>query len=391
MLEHFNLPYLKSLKRKLKPTLISTCLLCKEPTTALVSLSFGDAASLPGTYETRVCPSCEFGFARPEGLDEKSLNQYYSGNKNDHVLDFDREMIRFEEQYQIILDQLQKVAWSPSSVLDYGCGDGALLKIIGARTGIEQEKLVGIDVMDSRHLGEGWTYKHYTSLESMKNELELAFDLVILSHTLEHLIDFDVLDDLGKLLSPNGYIYVEVPNASRYLKDRRLTPGYYLDRLHINHFSTHSLLYLMSKKHLSAVATIEYSFVYKDGLPYPVVGVLAQISEAFTDTFSKYVDQEKARLQANFSEMESADIIIWGVGDNFFRAESMGGFTSCNIAALADRAKIGKSFGGRQVVSIENALNAFPTASVLITSSWESNGMKDYLSSLDPNRKVWVL
>ena len=63
------------------------------------------------------------------------------------------------------------------------------------------------------------------------------YDLVILSHVWEHILDLEAaLKSIEKILKPNGCIYVECPNAMNY-KNVLHAPYQEFNTEHINHFS----------------------------------------------------------------------------------------------------------------------------------------------------------
>ena len=64
-----------------------------------------------------------------------------------------------------------------------------------------------------------------------------AFDLVVLSHVLEHVADLGgAASALSRLVAPDGMVYVEVPDAAHYC-DHLVAPFHDFNTEHINHFS----------------------------------------------------------------------------------------------------------------------------------------------------------
>lgn len=75
---------------------------------------------------------------------------------------------------------------------------------------------------------------------------ELSFDLIILSHVLEHTEPVEFLKEVSMRLSPEGSIYVEVPSLDSVAKGAyEFDLKRYWQNAHLIHFS---------KLHLSAVA-----------------------------------------------------------------------------------------------------------------------------------------
>lgn len=69
------------------------------------------------------------------------------------------------------------------------------------------------------------------------NEINKTYDLILSSHSLEHVSN--IMDDIGiiaKILKPNGYFFLEVPNANDiYFK------SYRTDILHTYFFNIESI------------------------------------------------------------------------------------------------------------------------------------------------------
>lgn len=131
--------------------------------------------------------------------------------------------------------------------LDVGCAEGSLLRAIGAlepgttRVGIEPNP-------HFREFARTWAgAKVYTSLDDVQRAGDLKFSLILVNHVLEHIRDpGGFLTYLTQLLLPNGAIYVDVPDATRYVS---------IDDLHLAHlyhFSPTSFSNLARKSGLTA-------------------------------------------------------------------------------------------------------------------------------------------
>lgn len=95
--------------------------------------------------------------------------------------------------------------------LDFGCGAGGVLirtrDIAREICGIELEQAM-VDVLN----GEG--IKCYPSIDSAIDELKGKMDVISLFHVLEHIEEpVSVLQKLSTMLSEDGVMVIEVPNA----------------------------------------------------------------------------------------------------------------------------------------------------------------------------------
>ena len=113
----------------------------------------------------------------------------------------------------VLLDPLVQLDAMPNNVrlLDVGCGAGNLLRAAGRR--MESWELYGHDI--SNHERE-----NILAIAGVKgflsgdiSAIHETFDLVTLSHVLEHIFQpFEFLQDLKRLLKPNGVVAILVPN-----------------------------------------------------------------------------------------------------------------------------------------------------------------------------------
>lgn len=125
-------------------------------------------------------------------------------------------------------------------VLDEGCGEGSVLKEIKQRR--PRIEIVGIEPGPGfRAFARSFAEcQVFPSICELKRERLAPFGLIVVNHVLEHVTDpVRFLRELATVLSAEGAIYVDVPDASAYSS---------LDDLHIAH------LYHFSPRTLAAVA-----------------------------------------------------------------------------------------------------------------------------------------
>ena len=107
---------------------------------------------------------------------------------------------------------------SPKSVLDLGCGSGAVLLNLTAH------RRVGLDIRTdiSKHLArEGIEFNEHDLTQELPFE-SCSFSCVICTDTLEHLLDPSItISEAYRVLELGGYFIVSVPNLC-YWKNRLL-------------------------------------------------------------------------------------------------------------------------------------------------------------------------
>jgi 2-polyprenyl-3-methyl-5-hydroxy-6-metoxy-1,4-benzoquinol methylase len=130
------------------------------------------------------------------------------------------------------------------SVLDFGSGVGGAL-IPFTDKGI---KAVGVDLNSE---GISWANRNFDlglknlSLDKLI-ENDNLFDLIIVNHVLEHIVDLsDFLVKIKRLLSPKGLLYISVPSLEVVRRKYRSDLRYYLQNAHLWNFSVRSFVQLI--------------------------------------------------------------------------------------------------------------------------------------------------
>lgn len=382
------------------------CPLCGSATEPLLHLQFSAKMGLPADVGIRYCASENFLFVAAGS--SSAYDEYYRSLANDS---YHAELS--PDNLHSPIAQLQRRNLSAAlgsyldkkrKVLDFGCGEAALLVELAAE--FPPSTFIGFDPSPGAQIG---TKK--ADLLGLKN-LRIAsfaeisdagpYDLIIVSHVLEHLLDFGLLDLLNTLLTDTGLLYVEVPNALQYEHYRRREFLYYFDRLHLNHFTPQSLARLTANHGFQFVERLEYAFPYRDGEQYPALGILfrrgkqiaAVSSPSVMEAAERYISAEKQRAKVIAAGFDSyPSVLVWGAGDNFYRAMSNNGPLSQlqHIVVLDSRA---------QEITIEN--RKFTTASpakgiqcnpwpVIITISANHQAISDQVHEIDPNRPVFFV
>lgn len=122
------------------------------------------------------------------------------------------------KELQQRIDMLQKsVSKSKINFLDIGCGEGNAL-IMAAEKGWNA---AGIDITDNRineAKKKGINFKE-GELLSLQLPAE-SFDIIYMDSVLEHVLNpMDYLNEIKRLLSPGGVVYIGVPNEDSLQND----------------------------------------------------------------------------------------------------------------------------------------------------------------------------
>lgn len=238
---------------------------------------------------------------------------------------------------------------------------------------------------------------------------ERRYDIIVVSHVLEHLVRFSILEVLRSLLAAGGMLYVEVPDPSGYLECPRREFMYYVDRLHINHFSESSIRRLLERSGFEVSAAGRHRFAYRDGR-YPAAWFVASsmrraarpstapsLSASLEATYRRYRAAETDRASAFRERLRAVagdqGVLVYGAGDNFRRARWDGGpLNGIPILAVMDRhasemaAERGLAFEVPPV-----ALRRHPGAAVVVTPSQGSDAIAASIRHDWPARPIFFV
>jgi SAM-dependent methyltransferase len=155
-------------------------------------------------------------------------------------------------------------------ILDAGCATGVLLELLrghgfAALTGLDPSPIAAATT--SRRDGiKGVTGSFLAPPPDLG-----PFDVVVLSHVLEHVADLQgAASALRSLLASDGLVYVEVPDAPRYV-DYLVAPFHDFNTEHINHFSLELLDRLLSSHGFEPIDEKESTVFCSATHEYPVI------------------------------------------------------------------------------------------------------------------------
>ena len=239
-------------------------------------------------------------------------------------------------------------------ILDVGCANGTML---GALKQFGYVNLCGVDLSPGCVESTKRRYDikaHVGSLSDLSQGIG-KFDFVILSHVLEHVKELrQALYHVRELLPASGYLYVEVPDASRYA-DFVFSPFQDFNTEHINHFSLQGLTNLLricgfnikdaGHKLIEAAPGIAYPVVFTTAvkmddneppnqIPLGTDEQLKRGMQAYIDTSQQMMDKIGLKLRNILSEQSS--VIVWGTGQLVMKLLAETALAEANIKAFVD-------------------------------------------------------
>lgn len=194
-------------------------------------------------------------------MTQESYNQFYDadyrelyGGSASATEDFFNNQV---SHGRAIYDYVLKYAGQNkiSKVLEIGYGAGGILYPF-KEAGLE---VTGID-LGSEYLkfGRGMGLNLINGSSSELLSQGKKYDLIILSHVLEHFLDLkSELSAIYNLLNPNAFLYVEVPGIKWIRKSYNSDLLLYLQNAHIRHFTLGTLSQVLSWNHFKLVTGTE--------------------------------------------------------------------------------------------------------------------------------------
>ena len=275
-------------------------------------ITFREKAHIPTSIELCYCRDCDFSFTVPRN--QVAYDEYYKANLNDRT----HRMDIYSNIYQ--LERLKGFVESRNvkSILDYGCGGGGLVSELSKK--FQDVKFTGFDVNANFP-------SHLPNLDFVTSRPSEPFDLVIASHVIEHIADMDIVRRIFQSVKIGGYIYIEVPDPFRYVEYDKPQFMYYIDRIHINHFSQKAILKL-TPKGFDVIEAGTYEIPYNLGDVYPCSYIILKRKNSYDnirDALDSYIQSEMNSSKNRPEFLKNRKFYIYGYGDNYFRNSINGG------------------------------------------------------------------
>jgi 2-polyprenyl-3-methyl-5-hydroxy-6-metoxy-1,4-benzoquinol methylase len=317
-----------------------SCPICHSNNGSLIkkiNFSLFSGHPMQGGYDLVQCQDCSFIYADTK-ITQVELDEYYSNlskyeskeiSTGGGYNEYDRNRLIDTAKY--ISSQFNDKSLA---IADVGCAIGGLLeqlKIEGFNniTGIDPS----ISCVNITKNEKGINCLHASLFEL--NESFGKYDLVILSHVWEHILDLEAaLKSIEKILKPDGYIYVECPNAMNY-KNVIHAPYQEFNTEHINHFSSESFYNFFASRGymlidsgiriMKIASSNDYDAVYSlfrkniDGakaemnFDHEILTSIKQYIQASDNTYSRILDQIKEVAA------KGDDIAFVGIGQFAFK------------------------------------------------------------------------
>ncbi len=209
-----------------KDSPFATCLICASADTLTVgsNLSFG-----VNLFQCKAC-----GFVQSEFISSRSQEIYYTNFYRARLGEFGLSTLRMKGaaqargQMAYLLEQRPEL--KVATALDYGTAEGSLgheLRAVAEQVFVTEADPQFVELLKADPL---LTFVGESELASER--FRGFFDLICISHVLEHLTDpYQIMDLFGAMLKPGGLLLVDIPNEVRMLAHGFQANG------HVSYFS----------------------------------------------------------------------------------------------------------------------------------------------------------
>jgi SAM-dependent methyltransferase len=356
------------------------CPLCASSESAILGeqrYCLESESTLPELTEIVACTNCGFVFARSDSTADDYRAYYASQTRYESTVNASGsgEYALDEKRIRELVDLLTEALPLEANILDIGAAKGGVLKELRRRgylnlyamdpsdVCVQSIKALGIEAGRANLEDQQWPFD------------PRQFDLIILSHVLEHVFDIsDCFKKVQRRLKKKGKIYIEVPDASRY-STTGFPAFYFFDPEHINHFD------LPAFERLAAIHTMNIQNSVSRELnvgavePYPALGafLIASSSNTYTGTQSEfsslhigqYMNDSQSLLASskNYSRLtelaeNASSVVIWGAGSYCRRLLANTPLADTTLLAIIDNdtGKQGKKLAGVEIYPSEEGL-----------------------------------
>ena len=259
------------------------------------------------------------------------------------------------------------------SIIDIGCGNGAMLHMLQEQgfqhlTGLEPSE------KNCRGITERWGIRVVAGAlgEDIPPLVGETFDVVLMEGVLEHLIDVqgNVRDALA-YLKKDGALYLNVPDLAAFPDCHDLYQQFSVE--HVNFFSLPSMQNLMGAFGMTCVAYNRNGYGVFTLWRHASEGVTArtfdQAGTADMRTYLAGAEQLAAQMKARLAPYCGREVYVWAAGTHTAMLYQLGLLDGIHVRAIIDS---NANYQGKTIYSVPviapEELNERPPLPILISS-----------------------
>jgi 2-polyprenyl-3-methyl-5-hydroxy-6-metoxy-1,4-benzoquinol methylase len=374
----------------------TTCPVCRSVEWFLlgsIAYILFDDAPLENRYKVISCACC--GFVKNyTPSTQKDYDRFYETSFYSTAY-IERTLTDSEKQYfnqtAVLLSNF--IENRDLSVFDIGCGVGYLLETLWS---YGYSNLFGVDpsmsCVDLLNNKKGIRCEQ-GSISDIPFRKQYA-DLLILSHIIEHILDLQTsLKSVFDKLSPNGKVYVEVPDSTRYEKFSGGKPLRFFYFQHIIHFDAHHLRNLFLSNGFTEIASGSHER-HEKGFIMPCIWGIYEKADKLETTYTpnfalaeqtkRWLDECSLDVNGVFGSLAESQVpvYLWGIGIHAQLMLAMSPLRDCNIVAFVDKSEHiqKKTINGHKIVSLDRLKKATEDEVIVISAVVHKDAMYQYLT-----------
>lgn len=308
-----------------------SCPTCQQQANPIINWEYSGLGDSIFNYTANYYACNHCGLVYINNIDDDLLTRFYqeecSYYEKEH---FNIHSAANIKKYQHYLQFIYESGLENQPLADIGCGRGGFINWLVDK-GWEAE-CYGVDI-DVKSIP--LTEKHPSNLKFIEGKaVELPFEdasqsILSYFHVLEHICDIDsVLQEAKRVLSENGKIWVEVPDAERYHQYPVGTAFWFGIREHIYHFSECALVKAFNLNGFK-VEKVSRQLLPTPEFNYPSLMLLAskessgQLNQAcnHTSMIKNYIQESNLQLKQQakkLSAYSSEQLTFWGCSSELF-------------------------------------------------------------------------
>jgi len=360
-------------------------------------------------YDVVACDGCGFAFA-DDVPHQSFLDEYYRAmTKKTALLERRKSCSSPEPGFLMKLhensrDNILRHASEHDRVLDIGCYTGALLSLL-RDSGMSD--VHGIDPSPYAASVAAEQYNIPVVVGSLFDDFDLGtFDLIILSHVLEHIAELPAfLSRVHSLIKPGGAVYIEVPDAMNFFLSSDRDDDFQIEHHepflqfsveHVNYFTARSLQNLLARYGYDPVwlepQTSTLAVLASVFRPIPIVA-----DAPGRESLEQYVADSRVALREVLAILDAIhasgeEVFVWGAGAHSQMLLAASSLASIPIRAFVDSdpGYHGGTLDGRPVIAPE-ALRTLPPLPIIISSHGYQDEIAQQIASMGLTNRIHLL
>ncbi len=247
------------------------------------------------------------------------------------------------EYFENIFLAIKPYINAESRILDLGSGVGEFSEFMAAK-GYRHVTAVDVsatNIAAARQAGVNASVGNAAAPGGFLNVPAQKFDLIVFSHTVEHILEMrQAMHNVKAMLADDGILFIEVPDASKYASVDM--PAYFFFTYeHLIHFTTETLKNLSGAFGLTLIKTKSYLKCARYHVLYGIFrlgGEAPVVRETQTEAaVREYETVCRENLEPFIGKLEQdkEKLVLWGVGASTAQLLN-GNFDRCDVVKLID-------------------------------------------------------